>query len=213
MGPKPRTATGPGVGAIGGWKNKDYSTVLMEELFFIMKKASSEQSRRSREFKVNLNKFKEGHLVWALQELNAAKGLLSDTLCEYSDMLNTVMLRDNVWKDATMRESTAASLRENEQLGINSHEKWFHARETAEGRMEAENPRKPKHRRNRETEEGEDDDNKVEVDARRRTLKISSLDGLRPAPANEQFTQVEMDYFLEHARIWGSGLQYRIPRS
>jgi hypothetical protein len=109
--------------AIGGWKNKDYSTVLMEELLVVMQKASSEQSRGSRLFEVNLNNFKEGHSVWALQELNAAKGLLSDTLCEYSDILNTVMLRDDVLTDATIRDSTAASLRENEKLGIDSHKK------------------------------------------------------------------------------------------
>jgi hypothetical protein len=169
--------------------------VSMEELHNIMQKAGSEQSRRSRVFEVNLKNFKDGHSGWALQELNTAKGLLSDTLCEYSDMLNTVTLQNDVFMDATMGDSTAASLRENEQLGIDSHEKWFQARETAEHRMEAENPKEPKHRRNREIEEGEDDNDEVEVDARRRTLKLSSFEGLKPAPANEWFMQVEMDHF------------------
>jgi hypothetical protein len=43
----------------------------------------------------------------------------------------------------------------------------------------------------------------VEVDPRRRTLKLSSFDGLKPAPANKRFMQVKIAHFLEHAKIWG----------
>jgi hypothetical protein len=188
---------------VGSWKNKDYSTVSMDELLVITQKASSEQARRSRQFEVTLNNFNVGHSHWALQKLNAAKGLLADTVYDYSDMLNAIKLRADVLADATMRDSTATCLRENEGLGTDSHKRWFQAREAAKRQMEAANPRVQRQRGVRETEEGEDDDEEIEVDIRRRTLKLSSSDRLKQAPANKQFKQVEMDHFLEHAKVWG----------
>jgi hypothetical protein len=67
--------------------------------------------------------------------------------------------------------------------------------------MEADNPREQKHKRDRGSEYEDEEDDEVEVDPRRRTLKIS-FDGLKPDPANERFTQVEMDHFLEHNKVW-----------
>jgi hypothetical protein len=171
----------------------NFSKVDMDELLVILEKASSKQIKSTKTFKIAIHNIRAGHSDWALQELNSSKVLLEDTIGHHSDLLETIKFRPNV-----MGESTATKLKGNEALGTQINESWIQAREPSEGKRDTD---KPRYRRSGadDREEDSDEDEAREGARSQKNLKLSSHDSIKPAPANERFTQSEMEHWLEPA--------------